>query len=327
MKGKIIKINISRKVSSILRVSLPGLLLVATCSINAAPSVTASGYQTTGSGIQHACTGGTVTLSVSGMNTTPPAACCGHDPSASWTYDNTTYSWSGNASGTSATANLDTSTAGEKSASVTLTHHFKCTVGTGTTTTTENASLSSGIKVVANNDTGCTPTKPTAVPSFGIPGTKSVVSAYTLAYWSGLAQIEEWYTGTWSNTKATESYTEDGGILVRGCGRDFQDSRSYGSISVGIRYGSFSFSLGMGGRSRSINIQQKPFERIYGQWYAYNVIPISADFAGTAERKTTYLGNVSIINYNNSGPKQLNAGATQGGWDFSSCTVDCCPSN
>lgn len=327
MNRKTITINISRKSSSMLKFGLSSLFAAfAISSLDAAPTVTASGYNTTASGVQHACTGGTVTLSVTGMTTTPPSGCCGNDSSASWEYDSTTYSWSGDASGSSATANLNTGSEGMKSASVTLTHKFKCSVGTGTTTTTESASLSRSIEVVTNDTAGCTPTPPTG-GTLGIAGIRSVTNEYTLAYWSGFYYVEEWYTGTWSNTQATESFTPNGSVTPRPCGKELADQKNSGQVSLGLQYGIASWSYTFAGRNSSANVAAEKFKRINYQWYDYKVQPSTADFNGTADRKTTFFGNSSSTTYNNSGNKGLSGAAVNAGYDYSYCKVACCPSN
>lgn len=308
-------------------------ILASTVSVTNAQSVSSSGHQTSPAGTVYVCKGGSVSLTASGWKKDPPPGpCCdSQGNSGTWALQSSTYSWSGDASGTSQNSTLNTSSEGDKSASCTATHTWKCSATQATTTTTEIAAMNSpsSIVVKVNSTDPCTPTQPNGTV-VGIPGTKQVTNSKTIHQISYPWLTEEWWTGTWSNVKGTETFAANGNPIIRPCGKEWSEQKNSITASVGIGYGVFSFSLNFTGPNANANVAAEEFKRIYGQWWEYKINSTAADFSGTGDRKVTMLGNGQsswLNNQNRNGTYNTTGATVQAGWDYSYCKVDCCPTN
>lgn len=131
-----------------------------TCSLFLGLGFTALNANVTATGSKtNFCENESVSVSYSGADlSSPGSSCC--DGEGLWVEDGVaTYSWSGDASGTSASATLDTSSVGSKTADVVVTQNWKCSEGSETDSTTVNGSgtftVNDGVAYTGGNP--CTP--------------------------------------------------------------------------------------------------------------------------------------------------------------------------
>jgi len=309
-----------------------GLLTI--YNVNAeGPSVSVSGYQTSPSGTNYACQNDTVNLTAGGWEREEPdAECCEDDEQGEWTYQDSTYSWSGDASGSSETATLNTDSAGSKSATCVATHTFECSVTGNTATREETASMEdpSSVEVKFHDENVPNITKPSA-GTLGIDGSTYWASRLMKTEYTHLGTVYTYWKGTWSNYKGIEKVTENGNKIPRPCEDDWKENKSgpSGSVTLTASYSiatlSATYNTGSDG-TYSSDVDGEEFKRLYGQWFNYEVKITKGDWDG---EEYTVLhnnnGSQQRPSVENDGTYAVNGSYKKVGLSAQSNTVDCCP--
>ena len=124
------------------------LLLLVANTLKASSIILSPPPYTTGATFEYLCTDQAITAQVAGLNTElPTSECC----DGGWSLTETTFSWTGDASGTNPTSSISNSE-GSKTVSVSVNHKFTCSKG-GDETRNDSPAGSKTVIVMKNDNT------------------------------------------------------------------------------------------------------------------------------------------------------------------------------
>lgn len=304
-------------------------LFIGFAALNA--SVTASNGKT------NFCENESVRVSYSGTDpSSPGSSCC--DGEGSWVEDGAaTYSWSGDASGTSSSATLNTSSAGSKTADVVVTQNWKCTKGSETDSTTVNGSGSFTVNsgTAYNGSNPCTPGSMNSTGGHSHPNIST--SRTTRIYQSGsfpyrYTYAETIYAGTLSDVKHSIVPIKEGPVEKSGsCGtqigtRNFADgswdvavSVAYRGVAVG---GSWSGSRESSTVFDSNDAQSEANKWKFGQIYKTNWRIDSGKLTALKETTNTNT-NVTTREQISNEPVSVSSGLEVRQYNYTVCSMCC----
>lgn len=318
-----------------------------------AGTVTPTGTRTTDKGTVYICKGQTVTLAVNDWTYPSPegddgdGGCCYYGEAGTYTQESTSYEWSGDASGTSASANLDTSTAGDKTATCTAYHTYRCSVNNDDyVDVTETASLAA-VKVVLHDTEACTPQAPTPANPVPLLGTENwdhkIVDSSIPDELGNVTQIA--WDGTWSLMKANESFGEDPDYdpaTGTACGLDFQPPTKQGfSVFLSASWAPIPGKPAVG---LSAPVYQCPpftpakitvpeFKRPYYMLFRQQLTLVEGKFTGVEEKRTFNVHSPIPpedgwnFEKNAHGVYSFTGTQKDGGYVGNHCFSNCCPGN
>lgn len=296
-------------------------------------NVTATGSKT------NFCENESVSVSYSGADpSSPGSSCC--DGEGSWTEDGAaTYSWSGDASGTSASATLNTSNVGSKTADVEVTQNWKCSEGSETDSTTASGSGSFTVNAGTAYE-GANPCTPPTMPTTSNHSHPNIsTSRTTRTYQSGsfpyrYTYAETIFAGTLSSVKHSIVPVAEGQVEKSGsCGtqigtRNYEPGTWNVTVSVAYRGASVSGSWS-GSRVSStvfdgVDAQSESNKWKFGQVYKTNWRIDSGELTALKETTNTNTGVTTQQQLTNE-PVSVSSGLEVQQYNYTVCSM-CCSS-
>ena len=169
---------------------------------------------------------------------------------------------------------------GQKLATCTATHTWKCSATNKTKITTESASISN-IQVKLNTTNIPTINPPNngelGLPEVSVPKTLLEVIIH-------LTGARSWiyWEGNMKEIVADETFTKADPSIPKACGSPWKENKNSASNSVTISYKGVGVSIPLGNSVNGIaDVEGIEFKRIHPQWFARKLKPKIASFTGS----------------------------------------------
>lgn len=210
-KSKIHSLKINFRITACLGAFLISVNAAVSSSIEISPSL-----YTTGATFEYLCTDQSANASVSGLNTNNPSArCCDQSGDGNWSLTETTYAWTGAASGSSSSSSISNAV-GSKTVGVSVKHKFTCSKG-GNSERNDNPA-SRTFSVIKNDNTTKIPEDANAPNSpVGLSDTSFTGTSIQTFYG---AQFRYTWSGVITQLLADETYPKVGDpVGPQACGK------------------------------------------------------------------------------------------------------------